>query len=132
MSAVVVDTHILIWYLLDPTKLSTNAHLAIRQADLSKQIYVPAIVFVEMRYLVEKGTITETDFNFVINLISDPFSSLHLAPLDFDVAKAVGNIARSAVPDMPDRIIAASALALGLPLITCDHKIIASGINTIW
>lgn len=85
-----------------------------------------------MRYLVEKGTIAETDFHFVINLISDPFSSLHLAPLDFDVAKTVGSIARSTVPDMPDRVIAASALALGLPLITCDHKIIASGINTIW
>ncbi len=132
MSAVVADTHALIWYLLDPPKLSTKALSAIRQADIAKQIYVPAMVLVEMRYLVEKRSILESDFSFVVDAIAKPLSPLHLAPLDFDSAQAVGKITRSVVPDMPDRVIAATALALGLPLITCDRKIIASGIPTIW
>jgi PIN domain nuclease of toxin-antitoxin system len=132
MSAVVADTHALIWYLLDPPKLSPKALLAMRQADIAKQIYVPAMALVEMRYLVEKRSILESDFRFVVDAIAKPFSSLHLAPLDFDSAQAVGKITRSVVPDMPDRVIAATALTLGLPLVTCDHKIIASGIPTIW
>jgi predicted nucleic acid-binding protein len=33
---------------------------------------------------------------------------------------------------MPDRIIAATALHLGLPLVTRDLRIQASGIPTIW
>jgi len=132
MSAVVADTHALIWYLLDPPKLSSKALSAMREADKAKQIYVPAMVLVEMRYLVEKGSILESDFQFVIGAIIKPFSSLHLAPLDFDSAQAVGKITRSVVPDMPDRVISATALALGLPLVTRDHKIIASGIPTIW
>jgi predicted nucleic acid-binding protein len=33
---------------------------------------------------------------------------------------------------MPDRIIAATALHLGLPLVTRDARIVASGINTVW
>lgn len=132
MSAVVADTHALIWYLLDPPKLSPKALLAMRQANIAKQIYVPAMVLVEMRYLVEKRSIFESDFSFVVDAITKPFSSLHLAPLDFDSAQAVGKITRSVVPDMPDRVIAATALALGLPLVTRDHKIIASGIPTIW
>lgn len=35
-------------------------------------------------------------------------------------------------PDMPDRIIAGTALHLKLPLITRDHKIQLSQIDTIW
>ncbi len=35
-------------------------------------------------------------------------------------------------PDMPDRIIGATALHLGLPLITRDGKIRASDLRTIW
>lgn len=37
-----------------------------------------------------------------------------------------------AVPDMPDRMIAATALQLGFPLVTTDSAIRASGIPTIW
>jgi predicted nucleic acid-binding protein len=33
---------------------------------------------------------------------------------------------------MPDRIIAATALALGLPLVTRDRKIRAADLETIW
>jgi predicted nucleic acid-binding protein len=33
---------------------------------------------------------------------------------------------------MPDRIIAATALSLGLPLVTRDGKIRASNVITIW
>ncbi|MEK7833969.1 MAG: PIN domain-containing protein [Acidobacteriota bacterium] len=39
------------------------------------------------------------------------------------VADSLSQIPRTTVPDMPDRIIAATALTLGLPLVTCDHKI---------
>jgi predicted nucleic acid-binding protein len=41
-------------------------------------------------------------------------------------------IARAAVPDMPDRIIAATAHHLGLPVVTRDRKILASSVQTIW
>ena len=37
-------------------------------------------------------------------------------PLDYNVASALRSIPRDIVPDMPDRIIAATALHLGLPL----------------
>lgn len=52
-----------------------------------------------------------------------------------DNAEANGIILfpRSTVPEMPDRIIAATALYLHIPLITKDHKIQAlQSIQTIW
>jgi len=36
------------------------------------------------------------------------------------------------VPDMPDRIIAATALHLDLPLVTRDRAIQAAGLKAIW
>jgi predicted nucleic acid-binding protein len=53
-------------------------------------------------------------------------------PLDYDVAEAMQRVDRAQVPDMPDRIIAATALALGVPLITSDGKIRQSTVPTIW
>ena len=53
-------------------------------------------------------------------------------PLDFDVAIALQQIPSIAVPDMPDRINAATALHLNLPLVTRDRKIQAASISTIW
>ena len=45
---------------------------------------------------------------------------------------ALGQVHRDEVPDVPDRIIAATALALGVPLFSRDRKIRASQVQTIW
>jgi len=48
------------------------------------------------------------------------------------VAEALGTIPGKLVPDMPDRIIAATALHLGVPLVTCDRRLQSGGIRVIW
>ena len=42
------------------------------------------------------------------------------------------NVSRLEIPDMPDRIVAATALRLGVPIISRDRRIQASKLNTIW
>ncbi|MEW6731983.1 MAG: VapC toxin family PIN domain ribonuclease [Acidobacteriota bacterium] len=80
------------------------------KAETDGVIYVPSITIVELRYLVEKGKITEATFNLVMDAIAASDSALMVASLDSDTAKSVGSIARVIVPDMPDRIIAATAV----------------------
>ena len=41
-------------------------------------------------------------------------------------------VSRDSVPDMPDRIVAATAVYLGVPVISRDGRIRASSIQTIW
>ena len=41
-------------------------------------------------------------------------------------------VSRNEVPDLPDRIISATAVALRVPLVSRDGKIRASQIETIW
>lgn len=50
MSAVVTDTHALLWFLGDSSKLSRAAFQALENAEQEGlAIYVPAIVLVELR-----------------------------------------------------------------------------------
>jgi len=133
MPSVVVDTHAAIWYLLKSPRISQTAFSLMEQVSQSgDNIFLPSISLVEVIYLVEKGKLSQDSLNSLLSGITDSGSAWVLAPLDLGVGEAVGKLMRSAVPDMPDRIIAATALYLNLPLITCDSKIRATGLNTIW
>lgn len=133
MADIVIDTHIVIWYFADPTQLSKTAETAIDNAETSGTIYVSAITIVELIYLIEKNKIPQDVLNLLRVALEDSATAFRLIELSREVADEVENIPRSIVPDMPDRIIAATALHLNLPLITNDHKIQAlTSIQTVW
>jgi PIN domain nuclease of toxin-antitoxin system len=135
MSAVVSDTHSLLWYLNDSSKLSSDALAAFEEAEQNGlPIYVPAIILVEVRYLVEKGRdIFESDFQLITSELNSPSSALTFAPLNQLIAENLEKVSRAVVPDMPDRLIAATAFSLNLPLISKDGKIRQlTNVNVIW
>jgi len=133
MSAIVIDTHVLIWYLFEPEKLSFLARDTIETTlDFAHPVYIPAISIVEIIYLMEKGRISFTTLTALQQVLNDEQFSFVIAPLDEYVAFALQHIDRQAIPDMPDRIIAATALARHLPLVTCDEKICSYKLHTIW
>ncbi|MBD1822422.1 type II toxin-antitoxin system VapC family toxin [Cyanobacteria bacterium FACHB-DQ100] len=134
MSSVVADTHTIIWYLRNSSKLSVVARETLdRAVQAGDLIYISAISFVEIVYLVEKGRIPNADFTNLLKLTSDFLIGIAIAPLNLEVAIAIQQIPRETVPEMPDRIIAATAFSLNLPLITCDHKVQAlANVQTVW
>ena len=133
MSNAVTDTHALIWYLEDSSRLSTAANEVFNKCDKGElSIYVPTICLVEIVYLQEKGRISLRMKTQLDNALSTGNSGLVLANLNSGVVDALATIPRNIVPDMPDRIIAATAKHLGLPLISKDNKIVSSGISIIW
>lgn len=134
MNQYVTDTHALYWHLANDSRLSHTARQAFHGADAGlHQILVPGIVLIEMVYLVEKGRLDAALIDQVFTLFGTIAGSYAVAPLDQYTARALHNIPRSVVPDMPDRIIAATAYQLGLPLITRDAAIHKAGvISVIW
>jgi predicted nucleic acid-binding protein len=53
-------------------------------------------------------------------------------PFDRNIALTLRQVDRSQIPDLPDRIIAATALNLNVPVISRDRRIQLSSIDTIW
>jgi PIN domain nuclease of toxin-antitoxin system len=54
------------------------------------------------------------------------------APFTRDIVKAMHEVSREDVPDMPDRIIAATPLFWNVTLISRDGRIQASNVRTVW
>ena len=133
MSAVVADTHALSWYLSDSKKLSSPAREAMNKAlDAGTSIYVSAISFAEAVYLAEKGRILQEELDNLAEVTATSGSGIELVPVDWSIVHAMQVIPRETVPELPDRIIGATALHLGLPLVTRDTKLQASQVQTIW
>jgi PIN domain nuclease of toxin-antitoxin system len=133
MPALVLDTHAAIWLLFRSQRLSEAARAACDEARrVGDPIFLPSISLVELRYLVERGRFPESAFDLLDNAVARPNPILMLAPLDLSVVRMLGQIPRADVPDMPDRIIAATALARGLPLVSRDRQIRAAQITIIW
>ena len=133
MSAVVVDTHTIVWYLSLDSRLSAVAAAALDSATAAgEHIHVPSICLVELTYLVEKRRLPVAARDRLIQALNDPTAPCLLAALDRTVADALESVNRAEVPDLPDRIVAATAVALGTPLISRDRKIQTSQVHSIW
>ena len=133
MVGAIADTHALVWYLLDSPRLSA---LALAQFEACRmggvRVGVPSISIVEIIYLVEKNRIPSATLPLLEESLSAQPTLLDIVPLSHAIALAVENVPREQVPDLPDRIIAATALHLNVPLITRDRKIVLSSVETIW
>ena len=133
MPDAVIDTHSLIWYLEDSPRLGPAARRICDACDRGEIIvYIPTICLVEIIYLQEKGRIPADLKAMLDTELHAGTSGLALAALTPEVADAVASVPRAEIPDMPDRIIAATAFHLGLPLITRDRRIQLADVNTIW
>lgn len=129
---VLADTHAIIWYLFDTERLSSEGRTALDGAIAAGfPILVSAISIIEIIYLEEKHKISAGAAERIRQACAAEDPSIEIVPIDARVAYGIHDVRRTEVPDMPDRIIAATAVSLGVPLVTRDHKIRASGMHTI-
>lgn len=132
MSAV-LDTHAVIWYLENSQELSAAARRRIEEIIARAGcVYISAISLIEAVYLAERGKLTVTALERLQLALKQPSSSLLVSAIDMEITIALQKVPRNLVPEMPDRIIAATALHLGVPLITRDRRLQSSGLKTIW
>lgn len=125
----------MIWYVDAPHELSAPATAVMDAAANTggDYIFISAITLVEMRYLVEKDRITAMVLMRVEQELDEPDPMIIATSIDRTISDALASIPRVIVPDMPDRIIAATALALGLPLVTRDTEIRRlTNVTTVW
>jgi PIN domain nuclease of toxin-antitoxin system len=133
MIAAVADTHVVHWYLFRHPRLSAGANTFIQTTiGLGDQIAISSVSLIEMVYLIEKRRIPAEILSRVAHELRLSVSLFIEIPIDLSIARTLSRIDVGQVPDMPDRIIAATALHLNVPVISRDRKIQLSSIGTIW
>lgn len=133
----VTDTHALLWAATGKLKkLGKSARRYYERADRGTgniAIYIPTVALVEVAEAVEAGRVTLSHPfpQWVRQLFTlGPFVSTDLTP---EVVVAADRL--RGIPERGDRLIAATAIVLGCPLITRDPSIFegcSSDLEMIW
>ena len=130
---IVLDTHVWLWWISNPEKLSTSAGQAIDQAVTEKGIIISSISTWEVALLVDKGRLElSIDVrDWVRKTEGLPF--VNFIPVDNTISLRSVTLPGQFHSDPADRIITATAMTMGLPLVTRDDKILDyQHVRTIW
>ena len=130
---IVLDTHVLIWWLTTPAKLTAAARKAIKQAAAENAIAVSTISILEITTAVRRQRLL---FNIPVDQwLADlrMLPELRLEPVNADIAQLAGSWGDEMHGDPADRLIAATAITIGAALITADTKLrTCPALHTIW
>lgn len=123
MKKLLLDTHIWLWALLDPDRLSPAVRAELASAE--NEIWLSPISVWEAILLAERGRVRvdTTPAEWVERMVSA--LPRREAPLTHDIAVASRQLTLSH-EDPADRFLAATAQVMGLTLVTADARLMAS------
>lgn len=125
----VADTMaVVLW--LEKRRLPTQARVMFQQASLwQATIYLPGIVFAEILYLHERGRIQASLAN--ATALTTGQSNFREMPLSAKIVAAALRI--DDIPELHDRLIAATGVSVGMPVISNDPLMHASRwVDAFW
>ena len=130
---IVIDTHVLVWWLTRAPGLSRKAERTLAAHGDPGQIVVSAISLLEIATAVRRGRL---ELSIPLDQWLADINSLpeiRIEPVSADIAALAGSLAEPMHGDPADRLIVSTAFTMGVPLVTGDKKLQEyRGVKTIW
>lgn len=124
---ILLDTHIWIWWALGEKRLTDYEIAELDKLAQKRKIAISTISIWEVEILERKSKLTlKPNFSEWISKSIRP-SVCKVLPIDVNVIMAQRNLPDSFHFDPADRLITATSMLAGIPLLTQDSKIIESG-----
>jgi predicted nucleic acid-binding protein len=97
-----------------------------------RKILISSISMAELVYLVEKSRLPQDAYDQLAESLGDPEHVFAEAAFTIAIVQAMRQISRTGVPDMPDRMIAATAVYYDVPILSRDRHIRSANVKTVW
>lgn len=133
-SVIVLDTHVLVWWVDgDTRKLSRKARQALEHHGKRQELLVASISIFEITTLERRGRlsfkISASEWLAQVQRLPE----YRIEPLTDEIAERAGQFGDAFPGDPADRMIAATALLRGIPLVTYDEQLRKTDhLKTIW
>jgi PIN domain nuclease of toxin-antitoxin system len=119
---ILLDSHVVVWLLLSPGKLSDRARGAILQARIAgEQIAFSPVTLYEIANAARRGRLTL--YTTIEEFVAAVQANLAMTQLTPEIAICAAELPQPFHGDPMDRIIAATAIVLDCNLITHDDRI---------
>ena len=129
---ILVDTHVVLWLALEPSRISRRARAAIEETRRRGEVLaISDITLLEIATLESKGRVQlQTSLETFLSEIESRFSVL---PITGRICVQAIGLPSAFPKDPADRLITATALVEGVSLVTADAEIRHyKGVPALW